>query len=123
QHVAWLETLRLLLYLRSDAVRRQRDRLTEDLCEARGDRLQGVRAIGLALRPPEVRGQHDGGARLEAVLDRGQSRRDPSVVADTPPLKGHVEVDSEEDPSPREIELIDGELRQRILTTIGPCTG
>ncbi len=81
---------------RSDAVRRERDRLTQQLLEPEQHGLQRVAGVATALGPPEVRGQHDGGPARETVLERRDDGADARIVGDHVSGQRHVEVGPQE---------------------------
>ena len=68
-----------------------------ELAQPFGNRRDAKRRI-LALRPAEVRAEHDlRGAALEQQPDRGERRPDARVVGDPRVLERDVEVDPDED--------------------------
>ena len=66
----------------ADGVGRERDVLAEQLTEALGHRLEGVRRLRRALGPPEVGDHDDPGSRVGQPLDRGRAGADPAVIGD-----------------------------------------
>ena len=81
----------------------------EQLRQPRGDRLQRILLVRLALGAAEVRGEHHARALLDGELDRGQALADAGVVGDgAAGVERHVEVDADEDPTASDIQLVDG---------------
>src|SRR5438105_870765 len=78
---------------RSDAIRRERHRLAEQLRQALRGRRQALARIGLALRPAEVGGQDHARAALDRVADGRQRGADARVVADPARAAGVLERD------------------------------
>src|SRR4030095_13089273 len=74
---------------------------------------------GLALGPAEMGGDHQGRAVIDAVTQRGERRGDAGVIGDTTVLEGDVEVHSQEDAFPGEVDLRDAELGQSELQRSG----
>ena len=61
-----------------------------------------------ALRPSEVRCQHERRSPLPELVDRRHRRHDPAVVGDGPVGERHVEIDTEEHPGPGHVpELVE----------------
>ena len=73
-----------LLAPRTDPVGCERHRAPSNVADDCGHRLQAELRAGLALRPAQVRGQDDRGARVERVPDGRQRRGDARVVGDVP---------------------------------------
>ena len=112
QHVAGLEPLDAAPHLRPDDVGRLMDARVDQLAETLGDRLQ--RRLGVAaLRPAEMRAEHEPRALLEQQLDRRQRGPDARVVRDAPVLERDVEVDAREHRlAGPDLEVADGALSQ-----------
>jgi hypothetical protein len=77
----------------------QAHRLAEQLGQARGHGLQRILGLELALGgTTQVRGDHDGRARVECQADGGHAGADARVFGDTTLLVlRHVEVGADED--------------------------
>ena len=68
------------------------DRRAEQFLQVADNLLERVLGIGAALRPAQVREQHDPRALLAQVLNRGERRAQPRVVGDLAVLERDVEV-------------------------------
>ena len=84
----------------------------EQLRQAVGDGPEAELVLRLALRPPEMRGDHERGAPVEELAERGDGRADPHVVGDPAALERHVEVGADEDPGAGDVaEIVEGAER------------
>ena len=99
----------------TNAVAREHDLPPEERREVRRDRLEAVFRVRLAFRTTQVRGEDDGGALVERVLDGRQRRAHAGVVADDAVLERHVEVDADENALALEIEVADREFHDRSV--------
>jgi hypothetical protein len=92
-----LGVVRLLARVEARVLEQAQPLVGQELGEPRPHRLHGERGIR-ALRPPEVRHEHDLlRPALEQELERGQCRADTCVVGDAPVLERDVEVHADED--------------------------
>ena len=83
----------------------------EQLGEAGGDRLHGVRGLKTrACGPAQVAHAHDARAALAKQVDGGKSRANAGVVAHDAVLDGHVEVDADNDTLARDVGVGDAAL-------------
>ena len=101
----------------ADAVAGEHDRPAQQRGQRRDQRLQAELRRDLALRPSEVRGEDDGRALVERVLNRRQRGPDPRVVADHAVLDRDVEVDADEDALAGQVEV----RRSRAAVPIVIC--
>src|SRR4051794_38873208 len=112
EHSARLERQGGLRDLQADHGRRLLHRCAEQLRQARGDRRQRRRRIGL-LRSAEVRAQNERAAARAQILDRRQRGADARVVGDRTVLQGNVEVHSDQQPSARmDVDVANGLLAE-----------
>jgi hypothetical protein len=103
--------------LRPDTQRvaRAGDVEAEEGREPLGDGAEPQAVLDLAVGPAEVAREDHPRALVQEVPDRGDGRPDPGVVLDLPVLERHVEVDADEDPLARRVELADGSLGHGAL--------
>ncbi len=78
--------------------------------EMDGHRFQAEFRRDLALRPSQVRSQDDGRAPFERVPDGRKRRPDARVIGNRAVLDRHVEIDADEDPLARQLEVANGQL-------------
>ena len=112
QELARPEGVGRRLDLGSDAVRRQRHGLTEELGESRRRGPERVLGIGLALGAPEMRGEDHRRPGIEAMTNRRQGRGNPRVVGDARAVERDIEVHPKKDPLICKVDLFDAHLRQ-----------
>jgi hypothetical protein len=88
-----------------------RCRIAEKFGQSRGDRPQRERRLEAAPgRPAEVAREDRPAAAFEDRADRRQGRANAAIVGDSPVVERHVEVDADEDPLARDIEIGDRTL-------------
>src|SRR5437763_11850930 len=84
----------------------ERELAAEQLGEPLGDGRERVLRLELALGgTPEVRGDHDGGALLERLLNRRDGGADARVVGDPPDLDRYVEIGADEYPLAAQVHV------------------
>ena len=99
-------------------LRQARDRSFEELGETRARRCQAQIVAHLTLRAAEVRREHQRGAALEQLAERGQRGADARVVGDDAVRQRDVEVHADEDPPPGDVpEVVEGSQRHRAAAT------
>ena len=108
RHLAVVETGHGLGGALPHGVGRERDLAAQQLTEAPGHRLQGVRRVGFALRATEVRGHDHPGAGVGQPPDGRDAGPDPAVVGDPGAVERDVEVGPDEHPLAVQVaELLD----------------
>ena len=84
----------------------------EQLGQAVGDGPEAEVVLRLPFRPSEMGGNHERGAPVEELTERGDGRADPHVVGDPTAFERHVEVGADEDPRAGDVtEIVEGAER------------
>jgi len=110
EHVAGFERSRGVLGHGADTVLGKGHGLPEQLAQFSGHGLERKFRDTLAVRPAEMRHEHDARALLEGKLDRGQGRDNALVVGDGAGglVLRDVEIDAHEHALAGQIEIADG---------------
>ena len=97
-----------------DRVVAERDRVIDERVQVFADRPQRILLDRLPLRPPEMRQQDRLRAVLAEVIDGRQTFADAGVVGDGDLaiafLRRNVEVHSDQDALPADLQIAEGEL-------------
>src|SRR6267142_5343847 len=110
EHFAVAQGLALAFGSRSDTIQCECDRLAEELLQFLGRGPQRIFWIRSALRPAEMRSEHEPATLLNGEPQRRKSFTDARVVRDDALFQRNVEIRADENSLAAKVEVVDGEL-------------
>ena len=116
EHFARFHLLRHAPGIRSRGGGREGAFLLQEPRQALCDRSEGISEIGFSLGPADVGADDDPRALIQQIVDGGQGRPDAGVVRDVSLIvERHVEVDAQENPLVRDVDVLDAEFGVAVL--------